>query len=91
MRRCLLLVTMLLQPLSAHAAEMHDATGRSVPIPDHPTRVLPAGPPAAVVLGALAPDLSMGWPYTLSPERRAWLPEVINVLPAVPMLTVDRM
>jgi hypothetical protein len=55
MRRCLLLVTMLLQPLSANAAEMHNATGRSVQIPDHPTRVLPAGPPAAVLLGALGP------------------------------------
>ena len=87
MRRYLLLVIMLLQPLSANAAEMHDATARLVQIPDHPTRVLPAGPPAAVLLGALAPDLLMGWPYPLSPETRAWLPDAINVLPTVPMLT----
>ena len=88
MRRHLLCMLLLvLQPLAARTAEIADATGRSVQIPDRPVRILPAGPPAAVLLGALAPDLMVGWPYSLSPEARAWLPEVINALPKVPMLT----
>jgi iron complex transport system substrate-binding protein len=87
--RChvLWMLLVVLPSLLARAAEITDATGRSVYIPDHPARILPAGPPAAVLLGALAPDLMVGWPYSLSREARAWLPDVINNLPKVPMLT----
>jgi iron complex transport system substrate-binding protein len=87
MRRHLLLAVMVLQPLSVSAAELHDATGRAVQIPDHPTRILPAGPPAAVLLEALAADLMVGWPHAPSSAARAWLPDAAAALPAVPMLT----
>jgi iron complex transport system substrate-binding protein len=87
MRRYLLLAVTLFQPLLASAAELHDATGRTVQIPDHPTRILPAGPPAAVLLEALAADLMVGWPHAPSSEARPWLPDAVVGLPTVPMLT----
>ncbi len=71
----------------ASAASITDATGRSVTIPDHVGHVLPAGPPAAVLLEALAPDLMIGWPHALSPAQRAMLPDAVASLPPVPMLT----
>jgi len=84
MRR-LLLILLLLSGV-AHAADITDATGRTVAVPDHVARVLPAGVPAAVLLAALAPDLMLGFPNQVSPEARAQLgPEAAN-LPAVPHL-----
>ena len=50
-----------------------DATGRGVDAPDHITRVLPAGPPAAVLLASLAPDLMLGWTSPVSDNARALL------------------
>jgi len=86
MRR-LLTILVLLLPAGAQAADVTDATGRVVQVPDHVTRILPAGPPAAVLIEALAPDLMLGWPMTLGPEARALLnPEAAN-LPSVPRLT----
>jgi iron complex transport system substrate-binding protein len=87
MRGLLLLLLLLLYPLSVACAELQDATGRSIRIPDQPTRVLPAGPPAAVLLAALAPDLMLGWPHAPSPATRMWLPDATVDLPTVPMLT----
>jgi hypothetical protein len=87
MRRYLLLAAVLCQPLLVNAAELHDATGRTVQIPDHATQILPAGPPAAVLLEALAPDLMVGWPHAPSAAAHAWLPEAAVALPTVPMLT----
>jgi iron complex transport system substrate-binding protein len=40
-----------------------------------------------VLLGALAPDLMLGWPEPLSPEARAFLPPVAAQLPEIPRLT----
>ncbi|MBN2629451.1 MAG: iron ABC transporter substrate-binding protein [Rhodobacteraceae bacterium] len=45
----------------ARAREIVDATGRTVTIPDTPTRVFAAGPPASVLLYALAPETMVGW------------------------------
>ncbi len=73
----------------ARAATVTDATGRSVTVPDHPTRVLPAGPPAAVLLAAIAPDLMMGWPLHPSEAALAFLPDQLGALPTTPRLTFD--
>ena len=87
MRRVWLLVALLGLGCQARAGELVDATGRTVTIPDAPRRVLPAGPPAAVLLQALAPDLMIGWPHSLTPAQRAVLPGSVAGLPEVPMLT----
>ena len=79
-----LLACLLLLPFAARAAELVDATGRHVPIPEHVARVLPAGPPAAALLAVLAPDLMIGWPHALSAKAAAWLPDAVAKLPVSP-------
>ena len=62
MLRCALLVMSLLWCSGAAlAAAVTDSTGRPVQVPDRIARVLPAGPPAAILLEAIAPDLMLGW------------------------------
>ena len=84
--RCLLILLLLWSGL-ASAAEVTDATGRTVQIPDRVQRVLPAGPPAAVLLEALAPNLMLGWPSPVPGNARALLAPAAAQLPQVPRLT----
>ncbi len=72
---------------TAVAASVVDATGRSVEIPGHIARVLPAGPPAAILLAAVAPDLMLGWTSPVSDNARALLSPDAARLPQVPRLT----
>lgn len=60
-------------PRLAHAAKAKDASGRLIELPDKVTRVFPAGPPAAIMLYTLAPDLLLGWTRAPSPEEREFL------------------
>jgi iron complex transport system substrate-binding protein len=62
-----------LAPRAACAATVVDATGRVVPIPERVTRVFPAGPPAAILLYTLAPDLLLGWPRANRAEECEYL------------------
>jgi iron complex transport system substrate-binding protein len=72
---------------SALAADVVDATGRTVTVPDHIAQIVPAGPPAAVLLAALAPDLVMGWPEAMSDEARALLSPALAKVPQIPRIT----
>jgi iron complex transport system substrate-binding protein len=66
-----------LAPRLARAATITDSAGRAVPIPDKVERVFPAGPPAAILLYTLAPDLLLGWPRANRPEECVYmLPEI---------------
>lgn len=57
------LALLLSAPAVARAErQVRDATGRTLAVPDRITRVLPAGPPAAILLYSRAPDLLAGWP-----------------------------
>ena len=82
-----LLVLSLLWSGATLAAEVTDATGRTVQVPDHVTRVLPAGPPAAILLTAIAPDLMLGWPSPVAEGTRALLAPAAAALPQIPRLT----
>ncbi len=86
MRRALLLILLTL-PQLAQAGSVLDATDRWVPIPAQVKRVLPAGPPAAILLLAVAPDLMLGFPSDIQPEARGLLSEDAVTLPRVPRLT----
>jgi iron complex transport system substrate-binding protein len=67
----------LLAPDRACAASVTDSAGRSVPVPARVERVFPAGPPAAVMLYTLAPDLLLGWPRANRPQECAYmLPDI---------------
>ncbi len=81
------LAVLLLWSTAVLAGEVTDATGRSVQVPDHIARVLPAGPPAAVLLAAVAPDLMLGWPSPVSDGAGALLASDAAKLPQIPRLT----
>jgi iron complex transport system substrate-binding protein len=83
----LLAVSLLYWTGAALAGTVVDATGRSVELPEQIARVLPAGPPAAILLAALAPDLMLGWTSPVSDTARAYLSPEAARLPQVPRLT----
>src|SRR5215475_7258720 len=88
-RRTLLtgLSATILAPQIGHAANITDATGRAVPIPARVTRVFPAGPPAAIMLYTLAPDLLLGWPRANRAEECEFMLPDICARPEVGRLT----
>jgi iron complex transport system substrate-binding protein len=57
----------------AQAAIVTDAAGRAVTIPEKVERIFPAGPPAAILLYALAPELLLGWTKCPEPGQCAFL------------------
>jgi iron complex transport system substrate-binding protein len=82
------LILALLWCGAAPAAEVVDSAGRIVQVPDRVAHIVPAGPPAAVLLEALAPDLMAGWPAPMLPDgARAILSPEAAKLPQIPRLT----
>ena len=71
----------------AHAATTTDGAGRSITIPERVTKVFPAGPPAAIMLYTLAPDLLLGWPRANRPEECEFMIPDICRRPEVGRLT----
>jgi iron complex transport system substrate-binding protein len=88
-RRALLtgLGAALLAPRGARAATVTDSAGRSVPVPARVERVFPAGPPAAIMLYTLAPQLLLGWPRPNRAEEREFLLPDIGSRPEVGRIT----
>ena len=88
-RRTLLagLSTALLAPRAANSASVNDGAGRAVPVPARVERVFPAGPPAAILLYTLAPELLIGWPRTNRPEEREFLLPDVGGRPEVGRIT----
>jgi iron complex transport system substrate-binding protein len=86
MLRRLIVILPLLWCAAAYGVEVTDSTGRTVQVPADIAHVLPAGPPAAILLEAIAPDLMLGWPGPLSDDAKALLPDGANH-PRVPRLT----
>src|SRR5262245_54550134 len=71
----------------ACAATVTDATGRALPVPQNVARVFPAGPPAAILLYTLAPDLLLGWPRANRPEECAYMLPDVCTRPEVGRIT----
>jgi iron complex transport system substrate-binding protein len=88
-RRTLLggLAATLAAPRYGFAFSVMDSTGRTITVPDRVLRVYPAGPPAAVEIYTLAPDLLAGWVEPISQEAREFLLPEIAARPQVPRLT----
>jgi iron complex transport system substrate-binding protein len=88
-RRTLLagLAAALAAPRYGFAGGIMDATGRIIAAPDHVMRVYPAGPPAAVELYTLAPDLLIGWLEPIGADAREFLIPDIATRPQIPRLT----
>ncbi len=66
---------------------LDDSVGRRVSVPDRATRVLAAGPPAAVLLYALAPEAMVGWVAPPSDAAKPFLLPAVRALPASGRLT----
>jgi len=77
----------LLAPRAANAATVTDDSGRALAAPASVKRVFPAGPPAAIMLYTLAPDLLLGWPRANRPEECAFMLPDICARPEVGRLT----
>lgn len=69
------------------AREFIDDAGRKVSLPDKVTRVYAAGPPASVLVFALAPDTLVGWTRAFRDNEAAWIPEKYAKLPELGRLT----
>ena len=82
----LLLAIATLAP-GAEAASFTDAAGRVVEVPADVKRISPAGPPAAVLLYALAPARMAGWVRPLSAEEKTFLAAPYRDLPVTGRLT----
>jgi iron complex transport system substrate-binding protein len=74
-------------PQLARAATIRDGAGREVPVPGKVERIFPAGPPAAILVYTLAPDLLIGWPRANRPEEREFLLPGIGDRPEVGRIT----
>lgn len=77
----------MLAPRVARAATVTDGAGRSVPVPARVERVFPAGPPAAIFLYTLAPELLLGWPRANRPQEREFLLPEVGGRPEVGRIT----
>jgi iron complex transport system substrate-binding protein len=74
-------------PSRAQLRSVVDGAGRQVPVPTRIERIFPAGPPAAILLYTLAPELLLGWPRANRPEEAAFLLPEIARRPTVGRLT----
>src|SRR6476660_7142980 len=77
----------ILAPHPVRAATITDGAGRIVPVPERVERVFPAGPPAAILLYTLAPELLIGWPRANRPEEREFLLPDVGGRPEVGRIT----
>ena len=71
----------------ADARVVTDSAGRSVTVPDHIERVQAAGPPAMVLLYALAPEKLIGWVRKPSAAELEFLNPKVRELPEIGRLT----
>jgi iron complex transport system substrate-binding protein len=67
--------------------EFVDDAGRRVTLPDRIERVYAAGPPASVLVFALAPDKLLGWTRAFKPDEAQWVAPRYAQLPELGRLT----
>jgi iron complex transport system substrate-binding protein len=72
---------------AAQAREFTDDAGRSVAVPARSTRVLAAGPPASVLVFAVAPDKLLGWTTSFREAERPFVDAKYADLPTLGRLT----
>jgi iron complex transport system substrate-binding protein len=72
---------------TAAAREVVDSAGRAVIVPAKVERVYAAGPPASIMVFAIAPEKLLGWTRAMTPEEAAFLPQRYAELPSLGRLT----
>jgi iron complex transport system substrate-binding protein len=73
--------------LCASQAAIVDATGREIRPPARVERVYAAGPPAGLLVFAIAPDKLVGWTRAMRPNEAAFFPDRYAQLPELGRLT----
>src|SRR5262245_4709818 len=86
-RRTFVASALAITGTSTARAVVTDATGRALSPPEKVARVFPAGPPAAILLYTLAPDLLLGWPRANRPEECAYMLPDVCTRPEVGRIT----
>jgi iron complex transport system substrate-binding protein len=71
----------------AQVRSLADSVGRVVVLPGKLARVMPAGPPASILIYAMVPELMMGWVPGLVNEASPFVLPKVRELPALPRLT----
>ena len=64
-----------------------DATGRRIEVPGRVERIYAAGPPASILVFAVAPDKLIGWTYAWREAERPFIARKYVDLPALGRLT----
>jgi iron complex transport system substrate-binding protein len=75
------------QPQSAAPRTFVDDAGRQIALPSRIERVYAAGPPASVLVMAIAPEKLLGWTRAMKPDEAAFLPPKLVSLPELGRLT----
>ena len=81
------LAGLVLAAAPADARSVTDSAGRVVEVPDRVERVFASGPPAAIVLYALRPEVLLGWPRALRDHEKPYIAERFRELPETGRLT----
>jgi iron complex transport system substrate-binding protein len=82
-----LTATLAAPPLLRATGTVTDDAARAIAVPARVARVFPAGPPAAILIYTLAPDLLIGWTRANRPEECAYLLPETCAKPEVGRLT----
>jgi len=85
--RSLIFISILFPSLCFSQAAAIDATGREIRPPAKVERVYAAGPPAGMLVFAIAPDKLTGWTRAMRPSEAQFLPERYAQLPELGRLT----
>jgi iron complex transport system substrate-binding protein len=89
MRAAALALLLILFPAIAGAQTrvFTDSAGRQVTVPTRIERVYAAGPPASVLVFALAPDALIGWTSPFRAAERPFVPQRYAAIPTLGRLT----
>jgi iron complex transport system substrate-binding protein len=87
MMRLALFVLMFISGHCLGQSAVTDASGREIRPPAKVERVYAAGPPASVLVFAIAPGKLTGWTRAMRPSEAAFLPERYASLPELGRLT----
>lgn len=83
----LLVLTLMLLAAPALARTVTDSAGRAVELPETVGTVFAAGPPAAILVYILKPEVLIGWPRALYAEERDYIAAPYRDLPETGRLT----
>jgi iron complex transport system substrate-binding protein len=75
------------RPAMAQGRTIADSVGRRVAVPDRVAGVMAAGPPASILLYALAPEAMVGWVPQLPADAKPFVLPAVRDLPGSPRLT----